>query len=182
MPSVVHQITTSGPVTRSLTIGALLGAAMLVSPLAARADTVGNAVIQLAQANSPSGSMRNSAAETAAAPRTETVEQRIKTLHSELKITPEEETKWNAVAQAMRENATNMDKIVDQTHASQNQTAVDDLKTYQKFAQAHVDGLKNLISSFTSLYDSMPDAQKKTADQVFESAHQASVSAHGQTG
>jgi hypothetical protein len=30
-----------------------------------------------------------------------------------------------------------------------------------------VDGLKNLISSFETLYNSMPDAQKKIADQVF---------------
>jgi protein CpxP len=50
----------------------------------------------------------------------------------------------------------------------QNMTAVDDLKMYQKFAQAHVDGLKNLISSFETLYNSMPDAQKKIADQVFK--------------
>ena len=46
-------------------------------------------------------------------------------------------------------------------------TAVDDLKMYQKFAQAHIDGLKNLIVSFEKLYAAMPDAQKKIADQVF---------------
>jgi periplasmic protein CpxP/Spy len=46
-------------------------------------------------------------------------------------------------------------------------SAVEDLKTYQKFAQAHVDGLKNLISAFGTLYDAMPDAQKKIADKVF---------------
>ena len=53
------------------------------------------------------------------------------------------------------------------TKAPQSMTAVEDLKTYQKFAQAHVDGLKNLISAFSTLYDAMPDAQKKIADQVF---------------
>ena len=47
-------------------------------------------------------------------------------------------------------------------------TAVDDLKTYQEFAQAHVDGLKNLTSAFSSLYDAMPDGQKKVADRVFQ--------------
>ena len=49
-------------------------------------------------------------------------------------------------------------------------TAVGDLKMYQKFAQAHVDGLKNLISSFDKLYAGMPDAQKKIADEVFSSS------------
>ena len=44
-----------------------------------------------------------------------------------------------------------------------------DLKTYEKFAQAHVKGLKNLIASFSKLYAAMPDAQKKNADQVFQS-------------
>jgi esterase/lipase len=114
-------------------------------------------------------------AQTAAVPantRAETVEQRITNLHAALKITPDEETKWNGVAQAMRENAAAWQKVAAE-RAAQNQpsmTAVDDLKSYTKFAQAHVDGLKNLTTAFAILYDSMPDAQKKVADQVFQSS------------
>ncbi len=69
----------------------------------------------------------------------------------------------------MRQNAAAMDKLVatNRTTAPQGKTAVDDLNTYEKFAQAHVDGLKNLISSFKTLYTAMPDAQKKNADEVF---------------
>jgi hypothetical protein len=48
-------------------------------------------------------------------------------------------------------------------------SAVDDLKTYQDFTKAHLDGLKNLTSAFESLYDSMSADQKKNADQVFHS-------------
>ncbi|MEJ0072349.1 MAG: hypothetical protein WDO24_30755 [Pseudomonadota bacterium] len=48
-------------------------------------------------------------------------------------------------------------------------TAIDDLTNYEDFARAHLAGLKNLTSSFKSLYDSMPDAQKKNADRVFQS-------------
>ena len=61
----------------------------------------------------------------------------------------------------MRENAAAMDKLIaaNRTTPPQNMTAVEDLKMYQKFAQAHVDGLKNLISSFDKLYAAMPDAQ-----------------------
>ncbi len=89
-----------------------------------------------------------------------------------LKITPAEESLWNAVAQAMRENAAAMDKLVAETRTTppQNMTAVADLQTYQKFAQTHVDGLKNLIPAFEKLYAAMPDAQKKAADEVFRSS------------
>jgi protein CpxP len=102
----------------------------------------------------------------------ETVEQRIATLHAALKITPAQEAQWNGVAQAMRENAAAMDKLVATTRTTppQNKTALDDLKTYEKFAQAHVDGLKNLIAAFSKLYDAMPADQKKVADQVFQTS------------
>jgi hypothetical protein len=152
---------------RSLAFAALMGATMFTAQLtAARAETVGNASFQLAQA-SPAG------AGAVTATKGETVEQRIVSLHAALKITPEEDAKWNAVAQSMRENASSMDKLVaeSRTTAPQTMSAVEDLKMYQKFTQAHVDGLKNLISSFSTLYAAMPDAQKKIADGVFASAH-----------
>jgi len=105
----------------------------------------------------------------------ESVEQRITQLHADLKITPDLESKWNSVAQAMRDNATNMDKLMAEKRqqAPQNMTAVDDLQTYQEFTQAHLDGLKNLTSSFKSLYSAMSDQQKKNADQVFAKFNRA---------
>jgi periplasmic protein CpxP/Spy len=110
----------------------------------------------------------------------ESVEQRITQLHSQLKVTPDQESKWNPVAQAMRDNAANMDKLVAEKRkqAPQNMTAVDDLQTYQEFAQAHVDGLKNLTSAFSTLYDAMPDAQKKNADQVFQTSGHGTAASH----
>src|SRR5271157_180122 len=142
---------------------------MLASPLtAARADTATNAAIQLAQA----AAQQNPAARGATQGSGETVEQRITSLHTALKITPGEEPLWNAVAQAIRENATAMDNAVSQARTTppQNMTAVEDLKLYQKFAQAHIDGLKNLIASFEKLYAAMPDAQKKITDDVFRTS------------
>jgi periplasmic protein CpxP/Spy len=179
MPSVAHQLFVSRPAVRSFAIAALMGATMLAGPLtAARADTASNAAMRLAQTTP-----KTQAGAAATSSKGETVEQRITSLHAALKITPDEQSKWDAVAQAMRENAAAMEKLVADTRttAPQNMTAVDDLKTYQKFAQAHVDGLKNVISSFTTLYDAMPDSQKKIADQVFESQRQ-STATHGQTG
>jgi periplasmic protein CpxP/Spy len=172
MRSHFHAITMPAPFVRSFAIAALMGATMLTSPLtSARADTVGNAAFQLAQAAVP----QTQAGAAATATKGETVEQRISTLHAALKITTDEDAKWNLVAQSMRENASNMDKLVAESRTTppQHMTAVEDLAMYQKFTQAHVDGLKNLISSFSSLYSAMPDAQKKVADTVFQSSHQS---------
>jgi periplasmic protein CpxP/Spy len=172
MSFFIHSKAISAPLARSVAIAALMGATILASPLtAARADTVSSAVLQLAQAAAP----QNPAAAGATQSKGETVEERITNLHAALKITPDEETKWNGVAQAMRENGAAMDKLVaaNRTTPPQNMSAVDDLTTYEKFAQAHVDGLKNLISSFKTLYTAMPDAQKKNADEVFKTSGHA---------
>lgn len=98
----------------------------------------------------------------------ESVEDRIKTLHSELKITPAEEEKWARVADAMRSNAKSVDTILKQRHESaQKETAVDNLRSWSELAQAHADGSKALLESFEALYVDMPDAQKKVADDAF---------------
>jgi len=110
------------------------------------------------------------AAAAATSSKPETVEQRITTLKAALKITPDQEKKWNGVAQAMRDNASRMEKLVAEKRKipPEKTTAVDDLKTYQEFTEARLDGLKHLTSAFKSLYDSMTPEQKKNADTVFE--------------
>lgn len=110
------------------------------------------------------------AAEAATSNRPETVEQRIETLKTALKITPDQQKKWDGVAQAMRDNASRMEKLVADKRKipPEKTTAVDDLKTYQDFTQARLDGLKHLTSAFKSLYDSMSPEQRKNADTVFE--------------
>ena len=143
------------PLARSLAITSLTGAALLAGSLSPA----------LAQStNQPP------AAAAATSSKPETVEQRITTLKTALKITPDQESKWNAVAQSMRDNASAMEKLVATKRAipPEKTTAVDDLKTYQEFTQLRLDGLKNLTSAFKSLYDSMPADQKKNADLVFE--------------
>jgi periplasmic protein CpxP/Spy len=166
MPYLTHPIAVRAPFVRSVAIAALLGATMLATPLTA------------AWAQSPTPRTVSAAAATET--KGETVEQRITTLHASLKITPAEETQWNSVAQAMRENAAAMDKLAatNRTTPPQNMTAVQDLQSYQQFAQAHVDGLKNLTSAFSTLYDAMPDAQKKNADEVFHTSGHGTAPAH----
>ena len=145
------------PLRRSMAIATLAGASLALGVVGASAQT----------ATKP-GSGKPPAAAAATSSKPQTVEQRITMLKSALKITPDQEPKWDKVATAMRENAASMDRLVKEKQAkAQNITAVDDLKTYQDFTQAHLDGLKNLTSAFESLYASMPADQKKNADQVF---------------
>jgi periplasmic protein CpxP/Spy len=177
MSPLSKPIVIPAPYVRSFAITALMGATILATPLtAALADGARNAPIQLAQAAASRDQTTAATAETKA----ETVEQRISTLHAELEITAGEEADWNNVAQAMRANAAAMQKLIAENPVGdlQTMTAVEDLKTYGKFAQAHVDGLKSLTASFETLYDSMPDAQKKVADQVFQNRHREGTPAH----
>ncbi len=135
---------------------AALGAACLTAPLSATAQPMKTAYNHTAMA---SGDMRR-----------ETIDQRISNLHRELKITPEQETDWNSVAQVMRANDDAMHHLIAERSAQPpgSVSAVDDLKTYERFNRTHVEGLKNLISSFEILYNTMPPEQKSVADHVFQ--------------
>jgi len=145
------------PLTRSFALASLTGAALFAGSLVP------------ATAQSPDDK-KPPAAAAATSSKPETVEQRIATLKTALKITPDLEPKWNNVAQAMRDNASKMEKLVATKRAipPEKTTAVDDLKTYQEFTEVRLDGLKHLNSAFKSLYDAMTPEQKKNADMVFE--------------
>jgi periplasmic protein CpxP/Spy len=148
------------PVARSLAIASLTGAALLA----------GSVAPTWAQTADSKDSKMPPAAAAATSTKPETVEQRIVTLKAALKVTPEQEPKWTAVAQAMRDSSVQMEKLVATKRAipPEKTTAVDDLKTYQEFTEVRLEGLKKVNSSFKSLYDSMTAEQKKNADMVFE--------------
>jgi LTXXQ motif family protein len=96
------------------------------------------------------------------------VETRIKDLHRKLHITPAQEAAWSSVAQVMRDNAQAMEALAKERYENAaKMTAVDDLRSYSALADAHADGLKKFVSVFQQLYDSMSDAQKRTADALF---------------
>jgi len=148
------------PVARSFAIASLTGAALLA----------GSVAPTWAQTTDSKDSKTPPAAAAATSTKPETVEQRIVTLKAALKITPDQEPKWTAVAQAMRDSSVQMEKLVATKRAipPEKTTAVDDLKTYQEFTEVRLEGLKKVNSTFKSLYDSMPAEQKKNADMVFE--------------
>lgn len=155
--------------SRCFAMPALLGATVLAGPLAAMA------------ADSPAPAPTHTTPVVAGqqAPG-ESIEQRIASLHASLGITAGEEADWNGVTKAMRANAVVMQKLVAEKASKDpaSITAVDDLTTYETLARAHVEGLKDLTASFATLYRSMPDAQKKVADGVFQNFGHEKPAAH----
>ena len=142
-------------------MASLLGATMLLAPITAFADT-------METTDAPSHYHHHMWGKTPEQ-RAETVEQRITGLHAKLQITPGEEADWSAVAQVMRTNETRMQDMISAREAEpvHHIDAPEDLRIYERFTQAHVEGLKALRASFETLYNAMPDDQKRVADDVF---------------
>jgi hypothetical protein len=110
-----------------------------------------------ALAQAPAGAGRNNGLET-----------RISDLHSQLQITPEQESKWQAVAKVMHANAEASRKAVEEKRKDEaNLTAVADLNAYAEIAELHAKHVRKLAKVFADLYDAMSPDQKKIADQVF---------------
>ncbi len=162
----LHSPKNFGLAKPSTAAAVLMGALLLASPLAS------------AWAQSDTKMAEHASKATA---RAETIEQRITTLHDQLKITPAEESDWQVVAQTMRDNASAMEKLAAEKAAQSQQgmSAVQDLQTYSEFAQAHVAHLQKLTSAFTTLYSAMPADQKTVADQVFERSRQQAGGGQG---
>ncbi|HEX9461383.1 MAG TPA: Spy/CpxP family protein refolding chaperone [Alphaproteobacteria bacterium] len=109
----------------------------------------------------------------------ENVEARITELRERLKITPAQMMEWNAVAEAMRDNAQSVRQLAQQRAQNVSaMTAVDDLRSYEHINEAHVEGMKKLLPPFEALYASMSDAQKKNADAVFAQFERPGRKAH----
>jgi protein CpxP len=98
----------------------------------------------------------------------ERVENRIKELHAQLRITPAEEPQWNEFAQVMRENAREMDQaFMQRAQQFPTMNAVQNMQSYEQISEEHAQRVQKLVPAFQKLYDAMPDQQKRLADQVF---------------
>jgi periplasmic protein CpxP/Spy len=152
----------------TLVTAALLGALILAVPSQAQ-TTQGQTG---AQATTTQAAPTKTATKAPKKTAVDTVESRIADLHVKLKITPDQEPKWTEVAQVMRDNAKKMDELFKQR--SQNlrtMTAIDDLRSYRDFTDAHSQGLQKLITAFEGLYTAMTPDQKKNADMVFAQSY-----------
>lgn len=111
------------------------------------------------------------------------VEQHIKELHAQLRITSAEQPQWEQFAAVMRDNARDMDRNFAQ-RAQQYPTmnALQNMQSYQQIAEAHAQHLQKLVPAFESLYNAMPAQQKQLADQVFRSNAETNAQKRMQTG
>jgi len=166
---MIHDL---NPIARAIAAGAILSVFVFASPWQAAAQTppvpsAPNPSVPVTQAAPAQAAPMHKASRSKMSP-TDRVEARIKDLHAQLRITPAQETQWNAVAQAMRDNAKSMETVIsERTQKISTMSAVDDLRSYENLAEAHADGMKKLVTAFAPLYDSLSDSQKKTADTLF---------------
>jgi protein CpxP len=139
----------------------LLGAVVLASPVFA------------ASTQSPAQQAMAAPADSSAmAP----VEARIKNLHKQLHITEVQKPQWDALATVMRDNAQAMVDLQKQRAAdAQSMSAVEVIKSYESVIEAHESGMKKFVPPFEALYNTMSDAQKKTADSLFRNREKVSA-------
>ena len=100
------------------------------------------------------------------------VEGRIAFLRAELKITEAQTGAWNAFADALRTNAQKLGQVraamTPQPGAAQPQapTLAERLDLQERWLLARLEGTRAIKSAFTSLYGTLSDEQKKTADEL----------------
>jgi hypothetical protein len=98
------------------------------------------------------------------------IEGRIAYLKTELKITDAQQAQFDAVANAMRDNAKAMHDAFQGLRAdrSQPQTALSRMEARAKLAQLRADGEGKMLVAFRPLYQAMSPDQQKAADEMFE--------------
>jgi protein CpxP len=98
------------------------------------------------------------------------IERQITDLRRKLNITPGQQPQFDALAQAMRQNAQAIDALAQQEPQNRKPNAVEAVRSGGRFAEAEAERLKRLLPPLQALYDSLSDQQKHTADQVFASS------------
>jgi hypothetical protein len=96
-------------------------------------------------------------------------EARITQLQAALKITDAQKELWNTLTLVMRDNAKDMDALSkDRAENAKTMNAVERMKFHSQITDAHLKHLQKFIPPFETLYASMSDEQKKTADTLFK--------------
>lgn len=93
------------------------------------------------------------------------IEANITALHQRLQITPAQESQFNAVASAMRENARAEASAPQQP--APGASAVDDLRAYIRYSEVELAGLKKMLPALEALYATLSPTQKRAADAAF---------------
>jgi periplasmic protein CpxP/Spy len=96
------------------------------------------------------------------------VEEHIRQLHAQLRITPAEQPQWDQFAEVMRQNASAMDQeFGERRQQFPTMNALQNMQSYEKIAETHAQHLQRLVPAFETLYNAMPEQQKRLTDRVF---------------
>ncbi len=153
-----------------------LAAAILAAPMAGFANTGIEthplALSQVAQATPRSAPQRQTQPPQPAPPAAsnQEVERQITDLRRRLNITPAQQAQFDALAQAMRQNAEAVSTLAQQEQPSAKPNAVEAVRAAGRFADAEAEGLKRLLPPLQALYENLSDQQKRAADQAFASS------------
>jgi len=134
---------------RHVAVGLLGCAALAVGCQTAAAEALPQVVLVQAQ---PAAQPQN-------------IEANITALHQRLQITPGQESQFNAVASAMRENARAEASAPQQP--APGASAVDDLRAYIRYSEVELAGLKKMLPALEALYATLSPTQKRAADAAF---------------
>ena len=105
------------------------------------------------------------------------VDQRIRTLQSQLGITEAQMPLWSAFAQTMRENAASTEALFTRRAATvATMSATDNMHSYAGIARAYAEDTERLATAFDSLYASLSETQRQAANTLFR--QQAAAAAH----
>jgi len=111
---------------------------------------------------------RNASSRPAGETMEQLAERRINDLRARLHITPQQQSQWDQFAQAMRDNAKELDQAYQQRAASfGSMNAIENMQSYAQIEQTRTQGLQKLVPAFQAVYASLSDEQKKQADELF---------------
>lgn len=100
------------------------------------------------------------------------VDGRIAFLKTELKITPEQETQWQPVAAAMRQNANALDQVISSARQQRGtMDAVQRLTVREQFDKVRTENDERLLSAFKPLYAGLSSEQQQIANQLLVPHH-----------
>jgi periplasmic protein CpxP/Spy len=100
------------------------------------------------------------------------VDGRIAFLKAELKITPEQETQWQSMAAALRQNANALDQVITSPRQQRGSMhAVQRLTEREQFDKVRTENDERLLSAFKPLYASLSPDQQQIANQLLVQHH-----------
>ena len=96
------------------------------------------------------------------------IEGHIAFLKAELHITPDQETLWSKVAEAMHADVADFDQFRKQhpTETPTNPTALQHLEERAAYTALRAKGEQRFLDAFRPLYDQLSDAQKQAANEL----------------